>query len=123
MRAIEALKKASVTFQKGDFFNVKPASEYEKKTKFDIVFGESNVTDKEFETVLDQIRGSDPGQLLINIIESKQLFRIENIGTVNEHVLVLFSWLLARGKPQNSGPGDTYGKYYYVGFFKKIFWG
>jgi hypothetical protein len=53
---------------------VEPASEYEIFFKFDIVFGESNVTDKEFETVLDQIRGSDRGQLLINIIERKQIF-------------------------------------------------
>ena len=123
MRATEAQNKAGVTFQKGEFFNLEPASEYEKKTLFDIVFGESNMTGKEFETVLDQIRGSDPGALLINIIESKQLFSMENIGTVNEHVLVHFSWLLARGKPQNSGPGETpsYGKFYYgkQGFFKK----
>ena len=53
---------------------MEPASEYEIFFKFDIVFGESNVTDKEFETVSDQIRGSDRGQLLINIIERKQIF-------------------------------------------------
>ena len=42
-----SIKEGWCYVPEGDFFNVKPASEYEKKTKFDIVFGESNVTDKE----------------------------------------------------------------------------
>jgi hypothetical protein len=62
------------------------------------------MTGKEFETVLNQIRGSDPSALLINIIKSKRLFRTENIGTVDEYVLVAFSWLLARGSLRTVGP-------------------
>jgi hypothetical protein len=32
IRAIEAHNKAGVTFQKGEFFNLEPASEYEKRS-------------------------------------------------------------------------------------------